>query len=114
MFILDYIIKWIIGWGGIGALISVALWAAWYFSPLAKTALLHAAVVVTAITVGGTFISAKFYADGRQQALHAIAAQDAKAVQEGNAANDDVQKCFAGGGSWNIADSVCDAAPSNP
>jgi hypothetical protein len=113
MFVWNWIVDWIIGWGGIGALVSIGLWAAWYFSPIAKTQLLHAAVVATAITASGTYIFTHGYNAGRSQVLHAIAAQDAAAKAEGDKANDDVQKCFSSGGTWNIANSVCDAAASD-
>jgi hypothetical protein len=116
MFIWDWFVGWIIGWGGIGALISVGLWALWYFMPVPtlKATALHAAVIATAITISGTYIFTDGYNKGRADVLHAIAVQDAKAIQERDQANDDVQTCFSGGGSWNIADRVCDAPAGQP
>jgi ferric iron reductase protein FhuF len=113
LFIWNWIVGWIIGWGGIGTLISAGFWAAWYFSPIAKPQLLHAAVVATAITISSTYVYTKGYNDGRSQVLHAQAAQDAKAKQEGDAAHDDVQNCFATGNHWDIAGDVCAAGPGD-
>jgi hypothetical protein len=108
---------WLISWGGVGGAIAVGAWALWFFCPAGlltyKTQLMYIAIAATVIAITNTHSYTTGYNRGRSEVLHAVAAQDAKAKEEGDRANDDVQKCFAGGGSWNIADSVCDAAASN-
>lgn len=64
--VLEWAAHWIIGWGGIGALVSALAWVAWFFCPPVpgKQVLLHIAVVATVITVAATYFFTKGYSDG--------------------------------------------------
>ena len=65
--------------------------------------------LLIAAAVGGAFLYGRqHYIDvGYQKAIHAIAAQDAAAVKEAKHAESTVADCFAGGGTWDIANILC-------
>ena len=109
-----YLYNYVFGLGGIGAIISVAAWLLWYFTPAllagSKTAIFHVAIVATALTVANTYLSAHYFALGHQTTINQIAAQDAKALKEAADAKGEVDKCFASGGDWDVSTGVCNAA----
>ena len=105
-----WIVNWIIGWGGLGALISAGLWLLWFFCPAFlltyKSQLLHAAIIATTITASATYFFTQGYNAGesecgaRWDAANIKAAKDAKARDDAIAflaksemqkANDDLQ-----------------------
>lgn len=111
----NWIISWIIGWGGAGLLVCIAAWLAWFFSPVFKPTLLHIAVGATIFVVASTYFFTSGYNKGWTAAIHAIAAQDQKAVDESNVAKGTVADCFNGGGTWDIASAGCVRDPAtNP
>ena len=102
-----WIYNWILGWGGIGALVSVGLWAAWYVSPLAKTQLLHAAVTATGITLASTYLSAHYYAQGRADDRAQILSQNKEASDAVQQAITNVDNCEAANGTWDTVTGTC-------
>jgi len=85
-FVWNWIWEWVFGWGGLGAVVSVAAWALWYFmpeiSPKFKALLLHIAVAVTLFTVASTYFFTKGYDDGTAVITKQWDAANAKAVQD--------------------------------
>lgn len=77
----------------------------WLIGPIGRYVLIAAAVLAS-----WAYIKVHYENIGYQKAIHAIAAQDQKAVEASNAAKKTVADCFASGGSWNVADGVCDPA----
>jgi hypothetical protein len=76
-------------------------------SPLGKY--LFLAALIASSWVG---IKIHYENVGYQKAIHAIAAQDGAAKKEADRAKDTVEKCFADGGDWSVADGVCIPARS--
>ncbi len=77
----------------------------WLIGPIGR-------YVLIAVAVSGALLWFKVHYEniGYQKALHAIAAQDQKAVEASNVAKKTVSECFASGGTWNVSDGVCDTA----
>lgn len=75
--------------------------------------------LLIAVAVGGVFAYGRqhYINIGYQKALHAIALQDQKAVEESNVAKGDVSQCFARGVPWtwdiDAADCVRDPATNS-
>lgn len=106
-----WITSWLIGWGGIGAIVCVAAWLLWFFCPAMlltyKKQLLQIAIAVTAFTFASTYFFTSGFNKGYSTAMHSIAAQDDKAKHDAKDANDEVQACFDSGGDWVAADNSC-------
>ena len=106
-----WIYNWILGWGGLGAVVSIAAWAAWFFTPAfllpIKSLLLHIAVGATIFTFTSSYFYTKGYNTGYAVAIHAVAAQDQRAVKESEVAKGTVSDCFNSGGTWNVEDASC-------
>jgi hypothetical protein len=102
-----WIVNWIIGWGGIGALISAGLWVAWYFSPLAKPQLLHAAIIATAVTVSATYFFTNGYNTGYATAINHIASQNKEASDAVKKAISNVDQCATANGTWDTVTGSC-------
>ena len=103
----NWIVNWIFGWGGLGGLISVALWAAWYFSPLAKQQLLHAAIIATAVTISATYFFTSGYNTGYATAINQVAAKNKEATDAVNKVTSSVDECFNSGGTFDDVSGVC-------
>lgn len=102
-----WVVTWIIGWGGVGALVSVGLWVAWYFSPLAKTQLLHAAIIATAVTISATYFYTSGYNTGYTTALNQVASQNKEASDAVKKAISSVAQCADAGGTWDTVTGTC-------
>lgn len=102
-----WITNWIIGWGGVGGLVCVGLWAAWYFSPLAKQQLLHAAIIATAVTISATYFFTSGYNTGYATAINHIASQNKEASDAVKSAISNVDQCINSGGTWDTVNGVC-------
>ena len=106
-----WIYSWIFGFGGLGAVVSVAAWALWFFCPAfllpIKSLLLHIAVGATIFTFASTYFYTKGYNTGYAVAIHAIAAQDQRAAKAAETAKTTVSDCFNSGGTWNVEDATC-------
>ena len=102
-----WVYNWVFGLGGIGAVISVGLWAAWYFSPLAKIQLLHAAITATGITLASTYLSSHYYNIGYRTAINHIASQNKEASDAVKKAISNVDQCESVGGDWDTTTGRC-------
>lgn len=100
MFIVHWITGWIVGWGGVGALVSLGLWVAWYLSPLAKPQLLHAAVVATAVTLTSTYVFTLGYNKGRADVVSVVEHQNKGAADAAKKGLSQVDQCYDAGGTW--------------
>ena len=82
----------------------------WFLGPIGRYVLIALAIVGAWL-----YIKEHYEHIGYNKAIHAVAAQDQKAVEASNVAKKTVGDCFAGGGTWNVSDGVCDTAnPSKP
>jgi hypothetical protein len=110
-FVGNWLYNWIIGLGGIGALISIAAWLLWYFTPSflsgSKNTILHVAVVATAITVASTYLSAHYYDFGFKTAMNLVAKQNKEAADAVKKVTTDVDNCFDSGGTFDNVNGVC-------
>lgn len=78
----------------------------WLIGPLGRY------VIIAALVGGGWLWLRTHYIDiGYQKALHAIAAQDQKAVAASKIAKSTVADCFAKGNQWNVENGSCDSTP---
>jgi hypothetical protein len=107
MSILHWIYNWILGWGGIGAVVSIILWAAWYFSPIAKPQLLHGAIIATVITATSTYVYTKGYNDGRTDVRTAVQTQNRGAFDAVKRAESTVDQCYDDGNTWDRVNGRC-------
>ena len=116
MFILSaighYLYNYVFGLGGIGAIISVAAWILWWFTPAflsgSKTAIFHVAIVATALTVANTYLSAHYYKIGYQTAINQVAANTKETKDEITKAGQSIDDCDSRGGTWSTIDGLCD------
>ena len=75
-------------------------------SPLARY--LFGAIALIAAAVGAyTYMRVHYYNEGYASALHAIAAQDQRAIDAAKKARETVAACRNGGGTWNVDGGVC-------
>lgn len=84
----DWIVAWLFGWGGIGAIVCAVAWAAWIFSPLFKTQLLQIAIAVTLFTLASTYFFTKGYDAGVAEITAQWDAANTKAKIAANARDD--------------------------
>lgn len=107
-----YLYNYVFGLGGIGAVISIAAWALWYFTPAllagSKTAIFHVAIVATALTVANTYLSAHYFDLGRTTTINQIAAKNKEASDDVKKATESVDQCFARGGTVDDTTGLCD------
>jgi hypothetical protein len=73
---------------------------------LGRTIAISAAIVI-GIGVGWLTFSNHYFNKGWTAALHAVAAQDAKAISEAQHAREAVKQCRDGGGTWDVSNGVC-------
>src|ERR1017187_8402355 len=94
----NWFTHWIIGWGGIGALVSAIAWALWFFCPAAlltyKSQLLHIAIAATVFTFASGYFYTSGYNKGYQVAINQVAAQNKEAKDAVNKVTSDVGQCF--------------------
>jgi len=106
-----WILNWVIGWGGLGAVVSIAAWALWYSTPAflagSKTAILHVAITATAITFASTYLSAHYFNLGYATAIDHIASQNKEASDAVKKAISNVDDCNASGGTWDTVGGMC-------
>ena len=107
-----WIWNWAIGWGGIGVIISAALWALWFFTPAFlvtyKTQFFHGALVATGITVASTYMSAHYFNQGYQTAINQVAAQTKETKDAITKAARSIDDCNSLGGTWDTTSGMCD------
>jgi hypothetical protein len=80
--------------------------AAFLLTPLGR----FIAEIVAVIAIVGSlyaYMRVHYYNNGWNAAIHAIAAQDQRAIDERNKALETVRACRARGGTWNVVDGVC-------
>lgn len=106
-----WLLNWYIGWGGIGVVISTALWALWFFTPAFlvtyKSQLFHGALIATGITLASTYMSAHYYNNGYQAAINQVAAKNKGASDAVKKVESSVEDCFANGGTFDDVAGVC-------
>lgn len=69
------------------------------------------AEIVAVIAIVGSlygYMRVHYYNAGWTAAIHAVAAEDQKAVNDRNKALATVKACRARGGTWNVPDSMCE------
>ena len=74
----------------------------WFLGPIGR-------YVLIAIAVAGSWLWIKVHYEniGYAKAIHAIAAQDQKALEASNVARKTVGECFSSGGTWDVSGGVC-------
>ena len=106
-----WIWNWLIGYGGIGLIISAALGLLWFFTPAFlvtyKTQLFHGFLIATGITLASTYMSAHYFNLGYQTAINQVATQNKDATNAVNKATSNVDQCFASGGTFDDVAGVC-------
>lgn len=107
-----WIWNWLIGYGGIMLVVAVGLWLLWYFTPAflldSKTHIFHAALIVTAIDVASTYMSAHYFNQGYQVAINQTAANTKEAKDAINKAGQSVDDCDVKHGNWDTVSGLCD------
>jgi hypothetical protein len=79
----------------------------WFIeSKLGRTVAITGLIVI-GIGVGWLSFSNHYYNKGWYAALHAVAAQDAKAINEAKNAREIVRQCRDGGGTWDVPSGMC-------
>lgn len=106
-FVWNWIVTWVLGWGGVGAVVSIALWVFWWFSPVFKTQLLHAAVAATAFTIAATVFFTRGYDAGYDSALAAVARDDQDALDRVSAGKSAMANCRMVRGTWDVVTGTC-------
>ena len=103
--------NWVIGWGGIGALVSAAAWALWFFCPAVlltyKSQLLHIAIAATVFTFASGYFFTSGYNTGYATAINHIASQNKEASDAVKQAISNVDQCNTAGGNWDTVNGVC-------
>jgi hypothetical protein len=64
-------------------------------------------LLVVGIGTGWLVFKTHYYNMGWAAAIHAVAAQDQKAINEAQHARETVKACRDSGRTWNVADGVC-------
>jgi hypothetical protein len=102
----------VFGWGGVGALISAAAWALWFFCPAVlltyKSQLLSIAIAATVFTLAQGYFFTSGYNKGYQVAVNQVAAQNKDAKDAVNKVTSDVGQCFDSGGNFNDVSGLCE------
>lgn len=106
-FIWNWIVSWLLGWGGVGALVTAGAWAAWFFSPVLKMQLLQVAIGVTAFTIASTFFFSRGYESGYSAAIAAVARADQDAINRVKDGIKDLVECRARNGTWDVTTGRC-------
>lgn len=103
--------SWVIGWGGIGALVAFAAWALWYFTPTflleSKHVILQIAIAATVFTLASTYFYTSGYNAGYRVAINQVAAKNKEASDAVKKAITKVDACNAGGGTWDTVSGLC-------
>ena len=115
MFVIEaighYLYNYVFGLGGIGAVVSVAAWLLWYFTPAllagSKTTILHVAIVATALTVANTYLSSHYFKLGYQTAINEVAANTKETKDAISKAGQSIDDCNSRGGTWDTTSGVC-------
>ena len=63
--------------------------------------------IIVGVLIGWLTFKTHYYNQGWAAAIHAIAAQDQKAINERNKALAEVKACRDGGGTWDVINGVC-------
>jgi uncharacterized protein HemX len=71
-----------------------------------RTIAISAAIVI-GIGIGWAVFATHYYNKGWTAALHAVAAQDAKAINEAQHARQTVKECRDSGRTWDVVNGVC-------
>lgn len=107
-----WITSWLIGWGGVGALVCAAAWLLWFFCPAMlltyKTQLLYIALGATFFTFASTYFFTSGYNKGYATAINHIASQNKEASDAVKKAISSVDQCNAAGGTWDTVGGVCE------
>lgn len=106
-----WLTSWVIGWGGIGALVMIASWALWYFTPAfladSKHIILQVAIGATVFTFASTYFYTSGYNTGYRTAINQIASQNKEASDAVKKAINKVDECDRRGGTWDTVSGVC-------
>ncbi len=63
--------------------------------------------IIVGVLVGWLAFKTHYYNQGWAAALHAVAAQDAKAISEAQHARETVKACRDSGRTWDVVNGVC-------
>jgi hypothetical protein len=111
-----WVTNWVIGWGGLGALLSLIAWALWFFCPTVpaldkilpyKAQLLHIAIGLTIFTVCSTHFFTSGYNKGYAVAINQVAAKNQEATDAIRKATSSIDDCNAAGRSWDTVAGLC-------
>lgn len=69
--------------------------------------LLGFGLVLATVGISWYAFKTKYYDKGWNDAIHAVAAKNAKAVKDADNARKDVETCFDSGGSWDLYTNSC-------
>lgn len=103
----NWILSWLIGWGGTGTVVCIVAWLAWYFSPVFKAQLLHVAIGATIFTVASTYFFSSGYDKGYSAAIAAVARADQDAINRVKDGVKDLVACRARNGTWDVTTGTC-------
>ena len=80
----------------------------WFIeSKLGRTVALTGLIII-GVGMGWLIFSTHYYNKGWAAAIHAVAAQDQRAVNAAHKAIETVKTCRDSGHQWNVADGVCE------
>jgi hypothetical protein len=107
-----WITSWIIGLGGIGALVAAIAWALWFFCPAIlldyKSQLLHIAIGATVFALASSYFYTHGYKVGYQVAINQVAAKTQEAKDAITKASKSVDECDRKHGNWDVTSGLCE------
>lgn len=106
-----WLTSWVIGWGGVGAIVTIAAWVLWYFTPAflseSRTVLFNVAIGATVFTFASTYFFTNGYNAGYALAINQIAAKNKEAKDAVDKAITKVDECNNRGGTWDTVSGMC-------
>lgn len=106
-----WLINWVVGWGGIGLVVTIAAWLLWYFTPTflseSKNVILQVAIGATVFTLASTYFYTNGYNTGYKVAINQVAAKNKEASDAVKKAIKSVDECNSSGGSWDTVSGLC-------
>jgi hypothetical protein len=107
-----WITSWIIGWGGIGAIIAAIAWVLWFLTPAIlidyKSQLLHIAIGATVFAFASAYFYTNGYKTGYQVAINQVAKKTKEATDAITKAAASVDECDRKHGTWDVTSGLCD------